>query len=776
MSKSKRKLAAIVFTDIAGFTAISADDDEKALELILKQRELLQPIVERFNGKWLKEMGDGLLLSFSSSKKAVRCALKIQQITRDVEDLNLRIGIHQGDILKRDGDIFGDDVNIAARIEPFAAIGGIAISNKVNSDISGSPEITTKLISKSRLKGVSQNIRIYCITSHDLPQTVLSRVKAKLEPQPIWIRLGKPLSLMIITFSIYFIIFERDVPSIGILHMENLGGEEDDFWARGITEDVIIEVASAGLIRVAPMQEITRYIKSTLALANIAQKLQVKYLLTSSIHRHDGSFELRVQLINAQSGESIFANKWSDSLDQASRITGVLAEDILDELGIDTKRQITKHYPIDPEAYELYLRGKYQWEKRENQQDMEIALGLLKQSIELEPNLLQARLQLGKSYFDYRKHDLAMEILNESLKQSKKLDDKLVQASSLMNIGNIFFDTGDYEKARDYYEQALKIALVIGDRFHEASILLNIGNLHFYLGNLEIALSYYEKALATNMELKNLRGQGDAYLNIGSVKKDLFDYEEALVAYDKSYNIFHEIEEKSKELYPLIGTGLIAIEMGDFSLALKHLEVALEIARNIRDVDNEVCAMLYIADIYHQQGQINLALEYCQLALPISESIGDSYNSHLAHQIMGEIMLGMNEYEKAIFHFKAACNTWNEQDDPSYYLESLSYCALAESKSGKLDSLSLIIDKIEILIKETELSQESVIQLNWNLYQIFSEINDVNKAYSYLEGAFTAINNLAARFIDPEQKEKFIASNRINREIRRAYEQHAQKN
>ncbi|MBC8185744.1 MAG: hypothetical protein ISR95_03785 [Candidatus Marinimicrobia bacterium] len=180
-STPDRRLAAIVFTDIAGFTALSAEDEERALSLIDQQRELLKPIVEKYNGKWLKEMGDGLLLSFKSTKQAVNCAIEIQKATKSVEGLNLRIGIHQGDILEKEGDVFGDDVNIASRIEPFAAVGGVAISDKVNRDISGSPEITTKYVGRPRLKGVTQKVEIYCLTSYGLPQTVLKDVSAKLE-------------------------------------------------------------------------------------------------------------------------------------------------------------------------------------------------------------------------------------------------------------------------------------------------------------------------------------------------------------------------------------------------------------------------------------------------------------------------------------------------------------------------------------------------------------------------------------------------------------------
>ena len=145
-----RKLAAIMFTDIAGYTELSARDEEGAFALIEKQREILKPIVSEFGGEWLKEMGDGLLLSFPSSKQAVNCAIKIQHTVKEIDELNLRIGIHQGDILEKDGDVFGDDVNVASRIEPFSSVGGVAISHKVQSDISSSPEFETKLFLSHR--------------------------------------------------------------------------------------------------------------------------------------------------------------------------------------------------------------------------------------------------------------------------------------------------------------------------------------------------------------------------------------------------------------------------------------------------------------------------------------------------------------------------------------------------------------------------------------------------------------------------------------------------
>lgn len=171
---SKKKLKAIVFTDIVNFTKISAHDEHHALELINKQREILKPIVEKHNGEWLKEIGDGLLFSFDSSLEAVRCSIEIQTTLKDINEFDIRIGIHQGDILITDGDVYGDDVNIASRVESFAPVGGIAVSDKISKDINGVNEIKTSFIGYRKLKGIKQETQIRCITSHSLPKQKIS--------------------------------------------------------------------------------------------------------------------------------------------------------------------------------------------------------------------------------------------------------------------------------------------------------------------------------------------------------------------------------------------------------------------------------------------------------------------------------------------------------------------------------------------------------------------------------------------------------------------------
>ena len=257
----ERKLAAIMYTDIAEYTALSATDENKALKLLDKQKQILIPIIEKYNGTLHKEMGDGFLLTFPTVTDAVKCGIIIQEETKTIEDLNLRIGIHEGEITLKDGDIFGDDVNVASRIHPISAIGGIVISGKIQQNILSLPEFKTSYVGTPNLKGVVQEVKVYSITSHGLPQTDISKVSAKLEVEDVKHRFnifaltGSVLTAIGIAFWIWIGVFDlsfggkEEIPSISILMMDNLGIKENESWTRSITHEIIEELKNiSGII------------------------------------------------------------------------------------------------------------------------------------------------------------------------------------------------------------------------------------------------------------------------------------------------------------------------------------------------------------------------------------------------------------------------------------------------------------------------------------------------------------------------------------------------
>ena len=244
MPNAETKLATIVFTDIVDFTRLSAENEPLALQLLATQRDTLKPIIERHNGSWLNEIGDGLLLSFNTTKDAVECCIEIQHTIKNVANLNLRIGIHQGEITAQDDDIIGDDVNIASRIQSYAQSGGIIITENINSTLLRNPVYQTKTIEKPELKGVSQNIQLYEITSHGLSSadTILNVVSdAHNEKTPPTMAkssfVGIIISILITIFMIYkgidYFTATKEVTgetSIAVINFDNVRKFQDYEW------------------------------------------------------------------------------------------------------------------------------------------------------------------------------------------------------------------------------------------------------------------------------------------------------------------------------------------------------------------------------------------------------------------------------------------------------------------------------------------------------------------------------------------------------------------
>jgi TolB-like protein/class 3 adenylate cyclase/Tfp pilus assembly protein PilF len=169
MPDQTRQLAAIMFTDIVGYTALMGKDSAKALELVRISKEIQKPLIAKHKGKWLKEMGDGALAQFNSALDAVNCAIEIQELARAKLDGKLRIGIHLGDITVENEDVYGDGVNVAARLESIADPGGIYISESIEKAIRGQTEIQAKYLGEIRLKNVDYDVRTYALQGVGLP-------------------------------------------------------------------------------------------------------------------------------------------------------------------------------------------------------------------------------------------------------------------------------------------------------------------------------------------------------------------------------------------------------------------------------------------------------------------------------------------------------------------------------------------------------------------------------------------------------------------------------
>ena len=254
MSKVDKKLAAIMFTDIVGYTQQMSEDEDKAFALIKKKRDLLLPLIEKHEGKLIKEIGDGTLTRYLKADNAIDCASRFQSKTDD--DLNVRVGIHTGEVIIDNEDVFGDVVNVASRLESIAVPGSVLVSKETVDKLEMSKDFELVSLGMQSLKGVGRLIEVYAIKEDSLVVPKSSDFKdTKID------------------------IHDSDeVPAIAIIPFENKGADEDVFYAYGISADLISDCSSAGLIRVASLKDVEKLDFDNMDTSEISKKLFVRYL------------------------------------------------------------------------------------------------------------------------------------------------------------------------------------------------------------------------------------------------------------------------------------------------------------------------------------------------------------------------------------------------------------------------------------------------------------------------------------------------------------------
>ena len=397
--KVERKLAAIMFTDIVGYTEQMSKDQDVAFALLEEKQSKFKPLIKEHNGSLIKEMGDGTLSQYPSAIDASKCSVELQKLIQDNDKLNVRVGIHLGDTLFKDGDVFGDGVNIAARLESMSPAGGVLVSKNVYDELLSRQGFEGVSLGMQSLKGVGRLVEVYALKDTHL--TV---------PNP-----DDYIDTKVEVHS------DDEVPSIAIIPFENKGADEDVFYAYGISVDLISDVSSAGLIRVASKKQIED--AGDLLLDELAKKLDVRYMANGDLWRMGDMFQLSVELYDTKDKNVVWSDRWQEKWDNLPNIKTSLSDGLLKALDTMSKVKQELEY-TSPEAYEFYLKAKHKYAKRQNIDDIEIIRSLLNKSIELDDCLFCAKSLLGKTYSDVGEYDKAMKLNKIALKQSEKLNDK----------------------------------------------------------------------------------------------------------------------------------------------------------------------------------------------------------------------------------------------------------------------------------------------------------------------------------------------------------------
>ena len=706
MADSKRKLAAIVFTDIVGFTKLSSENEPAALALLAAQRKLLKPVVDEYNGEWLKEIGDGLLLSFSTNRDAVDCAIAIQKASDKEDGLNLRIGIHQGEVVFQGSDVVGDDVNIASRIEPFAAEGGIAISGRVNASLERDPDFETMFIGTPELKGVSQKTEVFCITSHNLPKTDISKVSAKLEaPKGFqWNVFSITGAILTIIGALFWInvsfvgigtASESEVPSIAVLPFENKGAKEDDFYAYGISSDLISDVTSTGMIRVAGLNDIEKIDYANMSYKDLSDELLVRYVAKGTLWKMDTMFQLSMELFDTKNSEVVWSNRWQTAWRDLATIKDDLSNNILENLNIIITKNVEQINMVsNPEAYEFYLKGEYKFEKRVTLEDLMVARGFYQKAVELDSTLITAMIKLAKTYAFTNEYDTCIDLNNKALKRAIKQKDRTNEAYAINALGTAYwYRDGDNDKAQEYYEKGAEIANEIGDKMLQSYFLNNLSIIFTDKGETEKALKYMKEMLAIAEGLNDKKTLVFAYNNIGTVHQrngelDIwFDYAKKTLA------IANEIDNKNGQGYALSNIAAYHVMKEEYDIALQNFDQAMEIYKKLGDEQQQVSIYSNIGRLYGKKKDTKKAEEMYSRALDLSIKIDNKNLIIESYNHMFDYYRESEEYSMAFNSLFSARKIVKELNVPQMLANNFYWTAKNHSDRGDLDSAIVYLNR-----------------------------------------------------------------------------------
>jgi len=436
MSDKKRKLVAIVFTDIAGFSELSASDENRAMELVNIQRELIQPIIDSYDGTLHKEIGDGFLLTFPTVTAAVEFGIDFQRAIKHHDELKVRIGIHEGEVTVQENDVFGDDVNVSARIEPYSPVGGIAISEKVKLEIGSLPEYQTEYIGEPELKGISQPIKIYCISSHGLPFPKKSAREGSVSEE----RKGFNFNILSITgilltivgfafwawYGLAGVTRGSDIDlnlgikkSIAILHFENLtGNNDDDFFCSALTEQVRGSLSKLTRLDVAS-RLISKKLKSKSVDTNNKVYGDLDYYVEGTLSRAADNRNINISLINAKNHKVKWSQRYTFTENEIVQYKDTILNNIALNLNIDYEPvQLISQKGASKNSDEFKLLGRGLFDFEHN--NFSAALSSFNSILDLHSNNVEAMFHKANTLVKLNRADEAINIYNNLLSLSKQ--------------------------------------------------------------------------------------------------------------------------------------------------------------------------------------------------------------------------------------------------------------------------------------------------------------------------------------------------------------------
>jgi len=512
--QTNRRLAAILAADVVGYSRMMGSDEAGTLKALKHHREsVFDPAIAQHKGRVVKLIGDGTLVEFGSVVDAVNCALAIQRVIKAEAPSNgimLRIGINLGDVIIEGDDIYGDGVNVAARLEPLAAPGGVCVASIVNESVGNRIDVRFTDAGEVAVKNISRPIRVWKWHPDSDPVVV--------QPAPIAVASPKAQS---------------EPPSIAVLPFNNMSGDpEQEYFSDGITEDIITDLSKvAGLLVIARNSTFT-YKGRSVDIRNVGRELGVRSVLEGSIRRASNRVRITAQLIDAATGGHVWADRYDRDLTDIFAVQDEVTRHIVDALKVKLTpveaARIAESPTSNVEAHDLFLRAReLLLGQKKNREVFDQIVTLLGRVIELDPGYAEAYAGLAMAHnLDFQNGWTgatdALEVASRFAAQAVEKGPAVPYARFVACVIAIW--QRDLDRARKQAEAALALNPNL------ATAIATLGLVEIYSGNADAAIPLIEQAIRLDPAFvqQTLHFLGSAYFAAGKYETAAATFQERI--------------------------------------------------------------------------------------------------------------------------------------------------------------------------------------------------------------------------------------------------------
>jgi len=503
VSEDIRRLSALMITDMVGYTRLSQRNEALALRLLEEHNGLVRESVTSHGGREVKQTGDGFLVEFPSALQAVSCSIDIQRRLHDrngkADDPNrfqVRIGLHVGDVVHRDNDVFGDGVNITSRIEPLALPGGVCLSQTVQAQVWNKIDRPLASLGPKELKNVDLPMEVFRVV---LPWEEKAAEEARERTRGL------------------------DRTRLAVLPLANISQDPDDvYFAEGMTEELIYTLSRIKGLRVIAQTSAMAYRGTTKTIREIGRELKVGSILEGSVRKAGERVRITIQLIDVETEEHLWAERYDRELADVFEIQSEISTEVANGLKTLLKAAVdagTVERPTDRlDAYTEYLKGRHFWSRRTRTGILQ-ALEHFERALEADPNFAKAHSGIADCYsvlanHGYERNEVALPKAKDAAKRAIELDPDLAEAHASLGIAYLHFK-GNAEAAEKEFEEAVRL----NPSYATAR--------QWYSGSLHAQMRY-EEALDHALKAIELDPMAHVmHLNVASILSDMGRHEEA---------------------------------------------------------------------------------------------------------------------------------------------------------------------------------------------------------------------------------------------------------